>query len=137
MAREHRGSPRAAGRLVNGVEFHSGPFERCEDLLGTGDLDEEATLSVQFVRAEQRSTILRCRRTWSANSLVVESRCLIDTGTYPDRSSRDDISVQHLATWRSLRTIQDRSGVLPKISAVRPFHLYSSPCSGGFDLLKN
>jgi hypothetical protein len=31
VAREHRGSPRAAGRLVNGVEFHSGPFERCEE----------------------------------------------------------------------------------------------------------
>ena len=33
MAREHRGSPRAAGRLVSGVEFHSGPFERCEEVV--------------------------------------------------------------------------------------------------------
>jgi hypothetical protein len=31
VAREHRGSPRAAWRLVNKVEFHSGPFERCEE----------------------------------------------------------------------------------------------------------
>ena len=50
MAREHRGSSRAAGRLVNGVEFHSGPFERSEKVAdGLSDFETYICNNREFI----------------------------------------------------------------------------------------